>query len=148
MEHMCNVMIHPEQFIGPHCGGEREEEKIKNSIKELVPDLVPAVEQVQQQTQMVQPSMVQQAPFDYNILKGIARLGNTNGCDRTTIRKIRRLICTASVWEMIEDKTIILQLGDEIYELEIDAIGEDIIILGSTELEDKQAYKEGEEVKE
>jgi hypothetical protein len=37
---------------------------------------------------------------------------------------------------MIEDKTIILQLGDEIYELEIDAIGENIIILGSTELED------------
>ena len=74
MEHMCNVMIHPEQFIGPHCGGEREEEKIKNSIKELVPDLVPTLEQVQQQAQVVQPSMVQQAPFDYNILKDIARL--------------------------------------------------------------------------
>ena len=42
----------------------------------------------------------------------------------------------ASVTEMIEDKTIILQLGDEIYELEIDAIGENLIILGSTELED------------
>ena len=58
----------------------------------------------------------------------------------------------ASVWEMIEDKTIILQLGDEIYELEIDAIGEDIIILGSTELEDKledkQNKEEEEEVKE
>jgi hypothetical protein len=52
----------------------------------------------------------------------------------------------ASVWEMIEDKTIILQLGDEIYELEIDAITENIIILGSTELEDKQ-NKEKEEVK-
>jgi hypothetical protein len=50
----------------------------------------------------------------------------------------------ASVWEMIEDKTIILQLGDEIYELEIDAITENIIILGSTELEDKQ-NKEKEE---
>ena len=50
----------------------------------------------------------------------------------------------ASVWEMIEDKTIILQLGDEIYELEIDAIGEDIIILGSTELEDKQKQTEEE----
>ena len=74
MEHMCNVMIHPEQFIGPHCGGEREEEKIKNSIKELVPDLVPTLEHVQQQTRVVQPSMVQQAPFDYNILKDIARL--------------------------------------------------------------------------
>ena len=74
MEYMCNVMIHPEQFIGPHCGGEREEEKIKNSIKELVPDLVPTLEHVQQQAQLVQPSMVQQAPFDYNILKDIARL--------------------------------------------------------------------------
>ena len=41
-----------------------------------------------------------------------------------------------SLTEMIEDKTIILQLGDEIYELEIDAIEENIIILGSTELED------------
>ena len=50
----------------------------------------------------------------------------------------------ASVWEMIEDKTLILQLGDEIYELEIDAIGEDIIILGSTELEDKQKQTEEE----
>ena len=43
----------------------------------------------------------------------------------------------ASLWEMIEDKTIILQIEDEIYELEIDAIGENLIILGSTELEDK-----------
>jgi hypothetical protein len=52
----------------------------------------------------------------------------------------------ASVWEMIEDKTIILQLGDEIYKLEIDAITENIIILGSTELEDKQnqQIKKGE----
>jgi hypothetical protein len=47
-----------------------------------------------------------------------------------------------SLTEMIEDKTIILQLRDEIYELEIDAIGEDIIILGSTELEDKQNKEE------
>ena len=51
----------------------------------------------------------------------------------------------ASLTEMIEDKTIILQLGDEIYELEIDAIGEDIIILGSTELEDKQNKEKEEE---
>jgi hypothetical protein len=49
-----------------------------------------------------------------------------------------------SLTEMIEDKTIILQLRDEIYELEIDAIEENIIILGSTELEDKQ-NKEKEE---
>ena len=48
----------------------------------------------------------------------------------------------ASVWEMIEDKTLILQLGDEIYELEIDAITENIIILGSTELEDKLEDKQ------
>ena len=47
----------------------------------------------------------------------------------------------ASVWEMIEDKTIILQIEDEIYELEIDAIEENLIILGSTELEDKQEQK-------
>lgn len=51
----------------------------------------------------------------------------------------------ASLWEMIEDKTIILQIEDEIYELEIDAIGENLIILGSTELEDKLIK---EEVKE
>lgn len=55
------------------------------------------------------------------------------------------MICTASVWEMIEDKTLILQLGDEIYELEIDAIGEDIIILGSTELEDELEDKQNKE---
>ena len=56
----------------------------------------------------------------------------------------------ASVWEMIEDKTIILQIEDEIYELEIDAIEENLIILGSTELEDKledKQNKEKEEVK-
>ena len=50
----------------------------------------------------------------------------------------------ASVWEMIEDKTLILQIGDEIYELEIDAIGENLIILGSTELEDKLTTQEGD----
>ncbi len=54
----------------------------------------------------------------------------------------------ASVWEMIEDKTIILQIEDEIYELEIDAIGENLIILGSTELEDKQNKEKEEEVNE
>lgn len=54
----------------------------------------------------------------------------------------------ASVTEMIEDKTIILQLGDEIYELEIDAITENIIILGSTELEDKLEDKQNKEKEE
>ena len=79
MEHMHNVMINTKDYIGPHLGGEREEEKIKNSLVELVPDLVPTLElvsQVQQQQvqQVVQPQGLQQAPFDYNILKDIARL--------------------------------------------------------------------------
>jgi hypothetical protein len=54
----------------------------------------------------------------------------------------------ASLTEMIEDKTIILQLGDEIYELEIDAITENIIILGSTELEDEPEDKQNKEKEE
>ena len=54
----------------------------------------------------------------------------------------------ASLTEMIEDKTIILQLGDEIYELEIDAITENIIILGSTELEDELEDKQNKEKEE
>lgn len=51
----------------------------------------------------------------------------------------------ASLTEMIEEKTILLQIGEEIYELEIDAITENIIILGSTELEDKQNNTKEEE---
>ena len=81
MEHMHNVMIHPELFEGPHCGGESEKEQIKNSIKELVPDLVPTLERVTEvQQQQVQPveqahaPVLQQAPWDYSIIKDIAKL--------------------------------------------------------------------------
>lgn len=77
MEHMHNVMINTGDYIGPHLGGESEEEKLKNSIVDLVPDLVPTLEKVteiQEQAQVVQPQVLPQAPFDYNILKDIARL--------------------------------------------------------------------------
>ncbi|RAP49258.1 MAG: hypothetical protein BZ138_07960 [Methanosphaera sp. rholeuAM270] len=77
MEHMHNVMINTIDYVGPHCGGEREEEKLKNSIVELVPDLVPTLEMVtqgQQQMMAEQYNVSCDGSMGVTVIKEIGKL--------------------------------------------------------------------------
>ena len=92
MKYMHNVMIHPEDFIGPECGQQTEEGKLQQAIVDLIPELsgrldsgvvakAPETEIVQSQTevQSVNPQQVMTMPAGTLMNGGTAPVINIQG---------------------------------------------------------------------
>ena len=75
MEHMHNVMLYPELFIGPHCGQQTDEGKIQQAVVDLIPELSGRLENkgiVARPTEDSQTPM--QGGMDMNVYKEIGKL--------------------------------------------------------------------------
>ena len=87
MEHMHNVMIHPENFEGPHCGSNTLTAVVQKEVRKVNPQLV---QEGAQPTNMV-PGAMPLVP-DYNLVKDIARLELRIEQLEEQVRNIRRLM--------------------------------------------------------